>query len=153
MKNLKTFEEFVNESTSKKYKKGDSVQYRMDIPASGMLATSKAEKSKNIKTDTITRATKKFGQNIYVLKSGIEISDSEIIGLAESHKLQEDSHQKDYMFFDNLKNIKKNVDALLAMDPNEIAAQLNSGHDWAEDHVSVANENLDQVSDFLLKEK
>lgn len=85
MKYIKTFESFINEASDKKYKKGDVVQYRMHIPASGMVATSKAEKSKDVKVDRIVKTTKKLGQNVYVLKSGIEISDSEIIGLDESH--------------------------------------------------------------------
>jgi hypothetical protein len=27
--------------------------------------------------------------------------------------------------------------------------RLKNGHDWAEDHISVANENLDQVTHFF----
>lgn len=72
----------LNENEKPKYKKGDTVQYKMNIPASGMSTTSKAEKSKNLRTDRIVKVTKKLGQNVYILKSGIEISDSEIVGLA-----------------------------------------------------------------------
>lgn len=147
MKYVKTFEDFLNESTSKKYKKGDTVEYRMDIPASGMVATSKVEKSKYTKTDRITKVTKKFGQNVYILNSGIAISDHEIIGLSES-VIKEESESGDYMFFLNLKNIKKNVDSILEIDQTKIEGILQE-HDWAENHVAVANENLDQVSDFL----
>jgi hypothetical protein len=56
---------------------------------------------------------------------------------------------ENYMVFGNLKSIKKNVETLLAMDPNKMDEILKNGHDWAEDHISVANENLDQVTHFF----
>jgi hypothetical protein len=30
---------------------------------------------------------------------------------------------------------------------------LNNGHDWADDHITVSKENLDQVFDFIMNEK
>lgn len=56
---------------------------------------------------------------------------------------------ENYMVFGNLKSIKKNVDTLLAMDPTKMDEMIKNGHDWAEDHISVANENLDQVTHFF----
>ena len=29
---------------------------------------------------------------------------------------------------------------------------LQNGHSWAEDHITVAKENMDQVFDFLMNE-
>jgi hypothetical protein len=29
---------------------------------------------------------------------------------------------------------------------------LENGHDWADDHITVAKENLDQVFDFMMNE-
>lgn len=65
--------------------------------------------------------------------------------------LKKESHQEieNYMFFGNLKTIKRLVDELLEMDEQEIDAILKE-HDWASDHVSVATENIEQVFDFLL---
>ena len=56
---------------------------------------------------------------------------------------------ENYMFFGNLETIKRNAEMILSMDPIRIDEILKDGHDWASDHVSVANDNLDQVADFL----
>jgi hypothetical protein len=60
---------------------------------------------------------------------------------------------ENYMTIENLKTIKRNVEILLAMDPIKIDEILKNGHDWAEDHISVANENLDQVTKFFTNEQ
>lgn len=62
--------------------------------------------------------------------------------------LKEHQETENYMFFGNLKTIKRLVDGLLEMDEAELDAILTE-HDWASDHVSVATENLEQVFDFL----
>ncbi len=79
-------EEIDENNNSTKYKKGDTVKYQVNLPASGMLATSKVEKSKNVKTGRIVKASKAKvgGYMVYTLDNGIEISDSEIVGLAEN---------------------------------------------------------------------
>jgi hypothetical protein len=59
---------------------------------------------------------------------------------------------KNYMFFSNLENMKKNIDMLLSMDKSKIDDMLTE-HDWASDHISVANENLDHVFNFLSNAK
>lgn len=63
--------------------------------------------------------------------------------------LNESSDVEHYMFFGNLKTIKRNAETILAMDPQMVDSIIHNGHDWASDHVSVANDNLDQVADFL----
>jgi hypothetical protein len=37
----------------------------------------------------------------------------------------------------------------MAMDPSKVDAILKDGHDWASDHITVATENIDQVTKFL----
>ena len=59
---------------------------------------------------------------------------------------------ENYMFFGNLKQIKRQCELLLEFQPDEINELLNNGHDWADDHVTVAKENLDQVFDFMMNE-
>ena len=59
---------------------------------------------------------------------------------------------KNYMFFSNLEQIKRQAELLLELDPMEIENILQNGHDWADDHITVAKENLDQVFDFLMNE-
>jgi hypothetical protein len=64
------------------------------------------------------------------------------------------SHKKgNYMFFSNLEQMKRQIDELLSMQSDRIDNLLTNGHDWADDHISVASENLDQVYDFLVNEK
>lgn len=58
-----------------------------------------------------------------------------------------------YMFFSNLEQIKRQCELLLEFDENMINQLLNNGHDWADDHISSAKENIDQVFDFLMNEK
>jgi hypothetical protein len=58
-----------------------------------------------------------------------------------------------YMFFSNLEQIKRQCELLLEFDQEMINNLLNNGHDWADDHISTAKENMDQVFDFLMNEK
>jgi hypothetical protein len=41
---------------------------------------------------------------------------------------------------------------LLKMDPQELDNIIKNGHDWADDHVSEAKNNMDQVFDFFMNE-
>jgi len=59
---------------------------------------------------------------------------------------------ENYMFFSNLEQIRRQCDILLNLDTNVIEDILQNGHDWADDHVSVAKENMDQVLDFLMNQ-
>ena len=55
-----------------------------------------------------------------------------------------------YMFFGNLKTIKKYVDAMLQMDPRQVQDILTNGHDWAADHVATSKDDIQEVGDFLM---
>lgn len=57
-----------------------------------------------------------------------------------------------YMFFSNLEQIKRQCDLLLKLDQTMVNEILDNGHDWADDHISTAKENMDQVFDFLMNE-
>ena len=61
-------------------------------------------------------------------------------------------HGGNYMFFSNLKQMKRQCEMLLQLDENMVNQLLEQGHDWADDHVTVAKENLSQVFDFMLNE-
>ena len=41
---------------------------------------------------------------------------------------------------------------LLDLDQNMFESILDHGHDWAQDHISEAKNNMDQVFDFLMNE-
>ena len=57
-----------------------------------------------------------------------------------------------YMFFSNLEQMRRQCDMLLSMDRDEIESILQNGHDWAQDHIAEAKNNMDQVFDFLMNE-
>lgn len=57
-----------------------------------------------------------------------------------------------YMFFSNLEQMRRQCDLLLEMDPSMVESILDDGHDWAQDHISEAKNNMDQVFDFLMNE-
>jgi hypothetical protein len=59
---------------------------------------------------------------------------------------------ENYMFFSNLQQMKRQIELLMELDREEIEGILQNGHDWADDHVAVAKNNLDQVFDFMMNE-
>lgn len=63
-----------------------------------------------------------------------------------------DDNNSNYMFFGNLKTIKKYVDALLAMNPDQVQEILSDGHDWAADHIATSKDDIQEVGDFLMNE-
>ena len=65
---------------------------------------------------------------------------------------EERMEMKRYMFFSNLEQIRRQADLLLDLDHSQIEDILEKGHDWADDHITVSKENLDQVFDFLMNE-
>lgn len=81
------------------------------------------------------------------------ITESELNRLVKKI-VREADHGKiqNYMFFSNLEQIKRQAELLLELDPMEIQEIIQNGHDWADDHITVAKENLDQVFDFMMNE-
>jgi len=69
-------------------------------------------------------------------------------GITES---KEDMSSR-YMFFSNLEQMKRQSEILLDMDQDMVESILEKGHDWAQDHISEAKNNMDQVFDFLMNE-
>ena len=64
---------------------------------------------------------------------------------------EEDKRKTDrYMFASNLKQMCRQAELMLQQDAKEVEKLLDDGHDWAQDHVAVAKENLDQVFDFMM---
>jgi len=60
-----------------------------------------------------------------------------------------DTHTTSYMFFGNLETIHRLCSEMMEMDQSNINDLLNDGHNWAEDHISVAKENITHVFNFL----
>ena len=66
--------------------------------------------------------------------------------------LEEKYGSNRYMFFQNLEQMKRQCEVLLEMDENQIESILENGHDWAQDHIAEAKNNMDQVFDFIMNE-
>lgn len=83
---------------------------------------------------------------------------SKIVKLTESDlnrlviKVLKEQEQANYMFFSNLEQIKRQCEMMLEMDPNKLDEIIQNGHDWADDHISEAKTNIDQVFDFFKNE-
>ena len=56
---------------------------------------------------------------------------------------------QNYMFFGNLKTIKRLVDEMLEMDEAEVDAMLTNGHNWALDHIATSKDDVEEVFNFL----
>lgn len=66
-------------------------------------------------------------------------------------KLEEESKGENYMFFSNLKQMRRQLDIMInEFDANMVNDTLNNGHDWADDHITEAKVNIDQVFDFFM---
>ena len=81
------------------------------------------------------------------------ITESQLNKLVKKIVNEKDYGQiQNYMFFGNLEQMIRQAQLLLELDPMEVEAILKGGHDWADDHIAVAKENLDQVFDFMMNE-
>jgi hypothetical protein len=86
------------------------------------------------------------------MKKVIKMSETNLKNIIR-RALHEAEHEHNrYMFFSNLEQIKRQAELLLNLDHNQIHSILEDGHDWADDHITVAKENLDQVFDFMMNE-
>jgi hypothetical protein len=54
------------------------------------------------------------------------------------------------MFFSNLEQMRRQCDMLLELDQDMVTEILDDGHDWAQDHIAEAKNNMDQVFDFMM---
>jgi len=68
--------------------------------------------------------------------------------------LNEGSKGRNYMFFSNLKQMRRQIDIMLDdFDPQWIDDMLCDGHDWADDKISESKTNIDSVFDFFMNKK
>ena len=84
------------------------------------------------------------------MKKIVRLSETQLSKLIK--KVINEQESSRYMFFSNLEQIKRQCDILLDMDEEEVSSILENGHDWAQDHIAEAKNNMDQVFDFLMNE-
>ena len=71
-----------------------------------------------------------------------------------AHQLEEHTDfGSHYMFFKNIESIKHYISEIEQLDQKEIGELLDNGHDWAADHIAVATDCIQQVSNFLRNEE
>lgn len=83
----------------------------------------------------------------------VKLTEKDLTHLVNRVLREQDEEQANYMFFSNLKQIARQCKMLLEMDAEMIDQILLDGHDWADDHVTEAKVNMDQVFDFIMNEK
>jgi hypothetical protein len=83
----------------------------------------------------------------------IKMNETDITKLVGMILQEAEQEHANYMFFSNLKQIMRQCKLLLEMDPQMIDEIIQNGHDWADDHVTEAKTNMDQVFDFMMNEK
>ena len=82
----------------------------------------------------------------------VKLRESDITRLVKRVLSEQEIENSNYMFFSNLKQMKRQIEMIMEMDPNMIDDIIQNGHDWADDHISEAKTNMDQVFDFLKNE-
>ena len=84
------------------------------------------------------------------MKKVVKITESELAKLIKNVLSEQNSDR--YMFFSNLEQMRRQCDLLLDLDRGMVESILDNGHDWAQDHIAEAKNNMDQVFDFLMNE-
>jgi hypothetical protein len=84
------------------------------------------------------------------MRNIINLSESDLNRIIK--KVIKEQESSRYMFFSNLQQMRRQFDMLLELDESMVEEILENGHDWAQDHISEAKNNMDQVFDFLMNE-
>ena len=84
------------------------------------------------------------------MKKVIKLSESDLSRIIK--RVVNEQENTRYMFFSNIEQMRRQCDILLEMDKSMVEEILENGHDWAQDHISEAKNNMDQVFDFLMNE-
>jgi len=80
----------------------------------------------------------------------IKLTETDLNRLVKKVIIEQETER--YMFFSNLQQMRRQCDLLLNLDKNMVEEILSNGHDWAQDHIAEAKNNIDQVFDFLMNE-
>ncbi len=82
----------------------------------------------------------------------IKMTESDLNKIIKKVLRENEERGNRYMFFSNLQQMRRQCDLLLDLEPDMIESILENGHDWAQDHIAEAKNNMDQVFDFLMNE-
>jgi len=82
-------------------------------------------------------------------RKGSEAYEKAVESGEKINSMYEGDNEINYMFWQNLRTIKKSVDDILSMDKNMVDEILNDGHDWAIDHISTSADDVEEVYHFI----
>jgi hypothetical protein len=150
---IKSFDSF-NEEKGEKW-----IQDAIKKPGSlrKSLKKKKGEKISMREIDSELQALK--GKDKDKSKPGTQLGKKDAtkykrLNLAKTLKsLKENTNNDNYMFFANLKTIKRLVDEMLEMDESSVDEMLSQGHNWAVDHIATSKDDIEEVFNFLAGNK
>jgi len=80
----------------------------------------------------------------------IKLTEKDLLRIVKK-TISEDKKNENYMFFSNLKQIRRQIDIMLNdFNPHWVDTMLSHGHDWADDKISESKTNIDSVFDFFM---
>jgi hypothetical protein len=86
------------------------------------------------------------------MKKTVKLTESDLNRIVKKVLSEQDIEDANYMFFSNLQQMKRQIEMMMEMDKEVVNEIIINGHDWADDHISEAKTNIDQVFDFLKNE-
>jgi uncharacterized protein YdhG (YjbR/CyaY superfamily) len=86
------------------------------------------------------------------MKKTVKLTESDLNRIVKKVLNKQDIENANYMFFSNLQQMKRQIEMIMEMDKEVVNEIIINGHDWADDHISEAKTNIDQVFDFLKNE-
>ena len=86
------------------------------------------------------------------MKKIVKLTESDLNRIVKKVLSEQDIEDANYMFFSNLQQMKRQIEMMMEMDKEVVNKIIINGHDWADDHISEAKTNIDQVFDFLKNE-
>lgn len=86
------------------------------------------------------------------MKKVVKLTESDLNRIVKKVLIEQEVEVANYMFFSNLQQMRRQIDMILEMDQEKVNDIIENGHDWADDHISEAKTNMDQVFDFLKNE-
>ena len=79
----------------------------------------------------------------------VRLKEKDIENLVKKIIREGENREENYMFFQNLNQIKSNIDEMLNMDKGYDDSVLSDGHDWASEHMATSKDDIEEVYQFL----